>query len=100
MRVLLFQAGFVVVLVAFVVHEIQLIHHAAGFQHFQRAVDGNAVEFRIFCLGQLIQTLGIQMLAGLIDQLEQNLALAGKAHAFFTQGTFDGVDRHGRQFPF
>ena len=33
-RVLLFQAGFVVVLVAFVVHEIQLIHHAAGFSIF------------------------------------------------------------------
>src|ERR1039458_5394610 len=42
-RVLLLQPGFVVVLVARVVHEVQLIHQAASLEHFQRTVDRDAV---------------------------------------------------------
>ena len=99
-RVLLLQAGFVVVLVAFVVHEVQLIHHAAILEHLQRTVDRHAVELGIFLLGQLEQPLGIQMLPGLVDQLQQDLPLAGEADAFLAQGNLDGVDGHNRLLTF
>ena len=70
----LFQARFVVVLVAIVMHQVQLVHQAAGLEQLQRPVDGDAVQLRIFFARQREQTFGIQMLAGLIDQIEQDLA--------------------------
>ena len=36
----------------------------------------DVLEFRILLLGHLIKPFGIQMLAGTVDQLEQDLALA------------------------
>ena len=50
-RVLLFQPGLVVVLIAGVVHQVQLIHQAAVLEHFQGAVDRDAVQLGIFFLG-------------------------------------------------
>jgi hypothetical protein len=40
------------------------------------------------------------VLSGLVDQLEQDLPLAGEAHTLFAQGTFDGVDGHKRLVTF
>ena len=88
-RVLLLQARFVVMLVAAIVHQVELIHQPAGLQHFQGAVDRDPVELRVLLLGHLEQALGIQMLAGLIDQFEQNLPLAGQADAPLLQRTFN-----------
>ena len=79
--VLLLHAGFVVVLVAVMVHQVQLIHQAPGLEHFEGAVDGDAVELGVLELGELVEPLGIQVRPALVDQLKQNLALAGKAHA-------------------
>ena len=70
MRVLLLQASLIVVLVAFVVHEIQLIHQAALLQQLERPVYGNAVELGVLLLGELKQPLGVEMLPGLVQQVE------------------------------
>ena len=83
--VLLLHAGLVVVLVAVVVHQVQLIHQAPGLEHLEGAVDGDAVELGVLLLGELVEALGVQVRAGLVDQLEQNLALAGEAHALFLE---------------
>ena len=88
-RMLLLEAGLVVVLVAAVVHEVQLIHQTAGLQHLQRAIDGDPVQLRIFFLRHLIQPLGVEVLAGRIDQLEQNLPLAGEPNAPLFQRSFN-----------
>jgi len=80
-RVLLFQAGFVVMLFTFEVGQIELIHQAALLEQFQRAVDRHPVELGIFFLGHLIQRVGVQMQAGVVDQVEQQAALAGQANA-------------------
>jgi len=80
-RMLLLQPCLVVMLVADVVHQVQLVHQAARLQHLQRAIHRDPVQLRVFFFRQLEQALGIQMLAGLIDQFEQYLALAGEAHA-------------------
>src|SRR5579872_6289746 len=68
--VLLLQPRLVVMLIDAVVHEVELIHQAAFLQHFQRPIDGDAVDLRIFFLGQLVKPVGVQMLTGLIDQLQ------------------------------
>ena len=75
----LFQARFVIVLVAVMMHQVQLVHQAAGLQQLECAVDGDAVELRIFFAGELVEALGVQVLAGLIDQIEQDLAAAASA---------------------
>jgi len=83
--VFLFEARFVVVLVAIVVHEIELIHQTAGFEQFQCAVDGDAIDLGIFFARELVKTFGIEVLSGLIDEIEQDLALAGKPDALLFQ---------------
>ncbi len=81
MRVLALHARFVVVLVTGVMHQVQLIHQAAVLEHLEGAVDGDAIHFRVAFAGQLKELLGIQVLAGIVDEFEQNLALAGHADA-------------------
>ena len=88
-RVLLLQPRLVVMLVAAVVHQVQFVHQTARLQHFQRAIDRDPVELRVLLLGQLEQALGIQMLAGLVDQFEQYLALAREANAPLLQRSFN-----------
>ena len=71
------------------VHQVQLVHQAAFLEQFQRPVHRHAIEFGIFFARQLIQALGIQMLAGLIDQVEQDLALPREPHALLFERIFD-----------
>ena len=78
-RVLLFQAGFVVMLFALEVRQIQLVHQTAFLEQLQRAIHGDAIELGIFFLGHLIQALGVQMQAGVVDQIEQQTPLAREA---------------------
>ena len=94
MGMFLFQPRLVVVLVPVVMHQIQLVHQAAGLQELERPVNGDPVQFRIFFAREREQTLGIQMLAGLIDEIEQNLPLAREPNALLFQRIFDSGDRH------
>ncbi len=89
MGMFLLQPRLVIVLIAAIVHQVQFIHQTARLQHFQRAIDGDPVQLRVLFFRQLEQALGIQMLAGLIDQFEQYLALACEANAPFLQRSFN-----------
>ena len=88
-RVFLLQPRLVVMLVAAVVHEVQFVHQTGHLQHLQRAIHRHPVQLRILLFRHLEQALRIQMLAGLIDQLEQYLALAGEANAPLLQRSFN-----------
>ena len=92
--VLLFQARFVIVLVPVVVHEVQLVHQPAGLEQLQRPVDRDAVDFGILLARQLVETLGIQVLAGLIDQIQQNLPLPRQPDSLLFQRILDSRDCH------
>src|SRR5580698_3424147 len=94
MGMFLFQTRLVVVLVPVVMHQVQLVHQAARLQKLERPVNGDPVEFRIFFARQREQTLGIQMLAGLIDEIEQNLPLAREPNTLLFQRIFDSGNRH------
>lgn len=80
-RMFLLAARFVVVLLAGLMHEVQLIDQATFLEQLQRPVDGNAIQLRIFFFRELIEALGIEVLTGLVDEVEQNFPLAGEAHA-------------------
>ena len=96
MRVLLFEARLIVVLIAGVMHQIQLVHQAAGLEQLKRPVDRYAIELGIFFAGQFVETLGIEMLAGLIDEIEQNLPLAGETDATLLERSTGGIERRSR----
>jgi hypothetical protein len=89
-RVLLLHARFVVVLVATVMHEVELVHQAAGFEHLQGAINRHAVDLRILRFGKLEQAFGIEMLAGFVDEVQQNLPLPRKAQALLLERALHG----------
>src|SRR5262249_15291908 len=92
--VLLLGPRLVIVLVAAVVHQGELVDQAAFLQQFQRAVDCDAVELGILLLGHPEQVFRVQVLAGFVDQLEQNLALAGEPDTFIPERSADAVESH------
>ncbi len=80
-RVLLLHAGFVIVLVARPVHEVELVHEAGFLQHFQRPVDGDAIDLGVLLLREGVETLGVEVQPGLIDKLQQYSPLARETHS-------------------
>src|SRR6185503_12275070 len=80
MRMLLFQTGLVVMFFALEMSQIQLVHQSAFLEQLQGAIYGDAIEFGIFFLGHLIQTFGVQMQTGIVDQIEQQAPLARQAN--------------------
>ncbi len=79
------QTGLVVMLFAVVVQQIEFVDHAFLFQYFERAVDGNPVDFRVSLLGQLEQLIGVQVPMSIVDNLEQQLALPGESNSMRLQ---------------
>ena len=92
----LLEARFVIVLVAVVMHQVQLVHQAACFQQLERPVDCDPVQLGVFFARQFEQALGVQMLAGLVDQIEQNLALPRQPDAALLERIPDAGSCHGR----
>lgn len=93
-RVLLLHPRFVVVLVAADVHQVKFVDEAAGFEHLEGAVDGDAIELGVLLFGHEVQPLGVEVLSGFVDEVEQDLPLPGKADASLPQRIFDTFDRH------
>src|SRR5580698_2425084 len=94
MGMFLFQPRLVVMLVPVVMHQVQLVNQTAGLQELERSVNGDPVQLRVFFARQRKQALGIQMLAGLIDEIEQDLPLARKPNTLLFQRIFDSGNRH------
>ena len=95
MRVLLFEASFVVVFFAFEVSQVQLVHQTAFLEQLQRAIHRDAVELGVLLFGHLIQALGVQMQPGVVDQFEQQPPLAREANPPFAQRILDPGAGHG-----
>jgi hypothetical protein len=74
------------VLVAPEVRQIQLVHQPAFLEQFQGSVHRNAIELWVSSLRETKQTVRIQVLTGLVNQVEQHLTLTRQAHAFVAQG--------------
>ena len=53
------------------------------------------LSFGIFFLGHLIEALGVQMQAGVVDQVEQDAALASQPDAAFAQRILNAGAGHG-----
>src|SRR6185312_15938909 len=78
-RVFLLAPRLVIMLLARLVHQVELIDQAAFFQQFQRAIDRDAIEFRILLARHLVETFGIEVLTSFVDEVEQDLTLTGEA---------------------
>ena len=87
-------AGFVVVLIADEVHQVELVDQAALLEQFEGAVDGDAVELGVALVGQVVERFGVQVFARGLDQIEQKLALAGQPDAAVAEGLAGGVGLH------
>jgi len=82
-RVFLFSARLIKVLFTGLMHQIEFVNKPAFLEELERAVNGDAVELWVFLLGELEEAFGIEVLAGLVDQVKQDLTLAGQAHPVF-----------------
>ena len=91
MGVFLFAAGFVVVLVARMVHEVEFVDEAAVFQHFESAVDGDTVELGVLEAGEVVEAFGVEMFAGILEEVEEDAALAGEPDAPFFESFPDAL---------
>lgn len=80
-RVLLLHAGFVIVLVARPMHKIELVHKAGFLQHFQRPVDGDAIDLGVLLLREGVKTFGVEVQSGLIDEFQQDSPLARETYS-------------------
>jgi hypothetical protein len=79
-RMLLLAPGLIIVLLPGLVHKIELVDQAALLEQLQCAVDGDAIQLRVFLFRELIKTLRVEMLARLVDEVEQDLPLARQTH--------------------
>ena len=95
MCMFLLEARLVIVFFAFEVSQIQLVYQAAFLKQFERPIDRNAIELGILLFGHLIETLGVQMQARVVDQLKQQTALARETHTPFAQRILYAGAGHG-----
>ncbi len=84
-RMFALHLGFVVVLVAVLVEQVEFVDEAGLLEHFEGAVDGDAIQLRIFLAGEVVQGFGIEVIAAAIDEVEQDLTLPGEAYALFLE---------------
>src|SRR5215469_11459988 len=89
----LLAARFVIMLLARLMHQVELVHQTAFLQQLQGAVNGHAVELRVALLRHLKQTLGIKVLAGLVDEIEQDSALTRQPHSVGWKSACCGLSR-------
>jgi hypothetical protein len=69
-RMFLFHARFIVMLISSVVHQVKLIDQPPLFQQFQCAINSDSIELGILLFGHLEQPFGVEVFACAVDQLE------------------------------
>jgi len=90
--------GFVVVAVAAEMEKIELVDEAVFFQEIDGAVDGDEVDLVVEFLGAFEDLVHIEVLFGVVHDLEDGAALASEANAFVAEsllemaGGLGGVD--------
>jgi len=68
--------GFVVMLIAPEVQEIEFVDQAMALQEIEGAIDGDAMDVRIDALGALEDFVGGEVALGAVHHLEKDAALA------------------------
>jgi len=74
-------AGFVIMLVAFEVQQIELVHHAQALEHVEIAVNRDLINAGVHLLGFFEKLLGVQMRLGRFEDREDQAALPGQTQA-------------------
>jgi hypothetical protein len=77
------------------VHEVELVYESALFEEFERSIDSDPVELRVLFLSELVETLGIQVEAGMVDQIQQDAPLASQPDAALAKRILNAGVGHG-----
>ncbi len=88
------ESRFVVMLIAAVMHQVELIDESTLFEHLQGAVDGDAVEFGVFLFGKFEERVGIEVFARFVDQFKKDFPLTCEPDALQFERIFDAGDSH------
>jgi hypothetical protein len=78
--------GFVVVAITAEMKKIELVDEALFLEKVDGAVDGDEMDFRTDFLGALEDLIHVEVLLGVIHDLEDDTALTGKANALLAKG--------------
>ena len=92
--VFLLQSSLVIMLVAALMHQVEFVDESALFKHLQGAVDGDAIELGILLFGESEKGVGVEMLAGFVDQFEKDFALPRQPDALLPERVFDAGRGH------
>ena len=105
--------AFVIVLVAANVEKVKLVDEAVALEHIERAIDGDAMDVRIDFLGAFENGSGVEVLVGVVHDLNENAALSSEANflgresglqaagtlmsvdPFATGNALSAIERHG-----
>jgi hypothetical protein len=74
--------GFIIVAIPTKMEEVELVDEAFLFEEIDGAVDGDQVDGRVHLLGAGEDLIDVEMLLGVVHDLENDAALAGEADAF------------------
>ena len=78
--------GFVIVAIAAQVEKVEFIDEALFLEEIDSAIDGDEMDFGADFLGAFEDLIDVEMLFGVVHDLENDAALAGEANAALTQG--------------
>ena len=79
------EARFVIVLLALIVHQVQLVDQALLLEHLEGAIHSDLIDLGVFLGGQFIDLVRVQMRARVMDQAEDQFPLARQPQAPTTQ---------------
>jgi hypothetical protein len=74
--------AFVIVLIAADVEKVKLVDEAVALEHIQCAIDGDAMDVGIDFLGAFEDGSGVEVLIGIVHNLDENAALTGETDFF------------------
>ena len=83
--------GFVVVAVAAEMEEVELVNEALALEEINGAIDGDEMDFGVDLLGALEDLVHVEMLFGIVHNLEDDAALAGKPDAAFAENDLEAA---------
>jgi hypothetical protein len=83
--------GFVIMLIAAKMKQIEFVDQAMALQKIESAIDGDAMDAGIDALRALEDFVGGEVALGAIHYLQKDAALAREAHTFFRQRLFEAA---------
>jgi hypothetical protein len=76
------------------VHQVEFVYKTALLQHLEGAIHGHPIQLWIHRLSEMIKALRVQMFPRLVDQIQQDLALASEPNTFLLERVPNALGCH------